>query len=458
MPTNLPPLPGPGLQRHPGDHDTWGTKHAHDPTVVRADDGTYYMFSTDAVANSEAIPAGVHIRRSADLVNWTYSGTALDGVPGPAAEWTGAAGLWAPEVVRWPDASWHMYYSASTFGSRTSAIGLATAREPAGPWLDRGLVLTTRQGESGQNAIDAAVTFDRAGRPWLTYGSFFDGIYCLPLDPQTGLAAEPGPGTLLARRPESVDGAVEGAFILYRPQEDRFVLFLSYDSLFSTYNVRTAVATDITGPYLDRNGNPLTETSADPQRTGTKILGSYAFDGGTAWLAPGHNSIFTDNSGSSDRSESSASSDGSGCSVAPDPEDLFMVHHVRRADDPSHHEAQLRRVYFTASGWPVVSPQPFAGLASERLPAPIDVDGVWQVVRLDPADSGMAGARDLPVRAASPAASDGTPVDLTLDVDGQVLEAVLFAGRDWAGNRDALCFSGLDAEGTAWFGTRGVSA
>lgn len=426
--------------------EAWGASHAHDPTVVRADDGMYYMFSTDAAANSAAIPAGVHIRRSADLVGWEYIGTALDGVPGPAAAWTGAAGLWAPEVVRWPDGSWRMYYSASTFGSRTSAIGLATAPDPAGPWADRGLVLTTRQGKSGQNAIDAAVAFDRAGHPWLTYGSFFDGIYCLPLDPETGLAAEPGPGTLLARRPASVDGAVEGAFILYRPQEDRFVLFLSYDSLFSTYNVRTAVAAEITGPYLDRNGNPLTDTSADPQRTGTKILGSYAFDGGTAWLAPGHNSIFAD------------SSDRSAALDAPDREDLFMVHHVRRAEDPSRHEAHLRRLYFTASGWPVVSPQPFAGRASERLPAPVDVDGVWQVVRLDPADSGMARARDLSVRATSPAASDGTPSDLTLEVDGQMLEAVLFAGRDWARNRDALCFSGLDAEGTAWFGTRGVPA
>lgn len=418
--------------------------HAHDPTVVRADDGTYYMFSTDAVANSEAIPAGVHIRRSADLVDWTYTGTALDGVPGPAAEWTGAAGLWAPEVVRWPDSSWHMYYSASTFGSRTSAIGLATAREPAGPWQDRGLVLTTRQGESGQNAIDAAVTFDRVGHPWLTYGSFFDGIYCLLLDAQTGLAAEPGPGTLLARRPPSVDGAVEGAFVLYRPQEDRFVLFVSYDSLFSTYNVRTAVATDITGPYLDRNGNALTDTGGNPQLTGTKILGSYCFTGGTAWLAPGHNSIFAE------RSEGGTDID------AADGTDFFMVHHVRRADDPSHHEAQLRRVYFTASGWPVVSPQPFAGRETERLAAPVPVDGLWHVVRLDPLATGLVEARDLPLSAPFLDASDGTPAALTVKVDGQELEAVLFAGHDWTTNRTTLCFSGLDADGTAWFGTRGA--
>jgi arabinan endo-1,5-alpha-L-arabinosidase len=26
----------------------WGGRHVHDPTVVRDDDGTYWMFSTDA--------------------------------------------------------------------------------------------------------------------------------------------------------------------------------------------------------------------------------------------------------------------------------------------------------------------------------------------------------------------------------------------------------------------------
>src|SRR5687768_5231563 len=83
------------------DTAAWGSRHAHDPTVVRDDDGTYYMFSTDSVANTDNIPAGVHVRTSTDLVSWTYAGTALNGVPGAAAEWAGAQGLWAPEVVRW---------------------------------------------------------------------------------------------------------------------------------------------------------------------------------------------------------------------------------------------------------------------------------------------------------------------------------------------------------------------
>ena len=423
------------------DPTTWGARNAHDPTVVRGDDGQWYMFSTDAAAGVDAIPAGVHVRTSPDLVRWTFVGTALDGVPAPALAHTGAAGLWAPEVVRWPTADgsprWHMYYSASTFGSRTSVIGLATATSPAGPWTDAGPVVSTTHDVDGHNAIDAAVVFDRAGRPWFTYGSFFGGIHILPLDPATGFAQRPGEtGTLIARRPASVDGAVEGAYIVYRPEEDRYVLFVSYDSLFDSYSVRVAVADEVTGPYVDLNGRSLTDTVGDaPDAVGTKILGGHVFPGGTAWIAPGHNSVFRDG----DR--------------------LFVVHHVRRADDPTRHEAQIRRVHVTASGWPLVSPHPFAGYEAERLPQAEGVDGDWNVVRLDPARRGVEAS--VPLRVIAAARTDGDAVTTPLIVQAEggeiVLDAVVFGAWDPVAERAVLAFAGLDAEGIAWTGSKAVT-
>ena len=95
------------------------------------------MFSTDAWSDGP-VRAGVQVRRSKDLVTWEFHGWALDGVPTDGAAWSGAIGLWAPDVVRVGD-EWRMYWSASTFGSRTSAIGLAVAPHPTGPWEDRGL-------------------------------------------------------------------------------------------------------------------------------------------------------------------------------------------------------------------------------------------------------------------------------------------------------------------------------
>jgi arabinan endo-1,5-alpha-L-arabinosidase len=445
-PSELLPLPASA----PGEPSAWGARHAHDPTVVRDDDGTYYMFSTDSVANSEDIPAGVHIRTSPDLVAWQYTGTAFDGVPGPTAEWSGARGLWAPEVVRWPDGHWHMYYSASTFGSNTSAIGLAVAPSPAGPWEDRGIVVATRAGEHTQNAIDAAVAWDADGAPWLTYGSFFSGIYTLPLDRISGEPLVTGDlGTLIARRHPSVDGAVEGAFVLYRAEEHRFVLFTSYDSLFSTYNIRVAVADHITGPYRDFRGNSLTDLDAPPSSTGTKVLGSYQFDGGTGWLAPGHNSVFTQG----------------GPGGAPE---YFVVHHVRFATDPSQHVVQLRRLFFNAAGWPVISPQPYAGRGSEALTASEPVAGLWRVLRFGPESTDLVPVVELELECLASgkhgaAVSDGTPAHARLLLPGLPdgsgaaveLDAVVFGSWDWARGQAALSFSGIDQHGVAWSGTKG---
>ena len=120
------------------------------------------------------------------------------------------------------------------------------------------------------------------------------------------------------------------------------MLFASYDSLFSSYNVRVAVAECITGPYRDIRGLSMTDLEAPPASIGTKILGSHRFNGATGWLAPGHSSVLTQ--------------------AAPDGGDEhFMVHHTRFAADPSQHIVQLRRLFFNAAGWPVVSPQPYAG-------------------------------------------------------------------------------------------------
>ena len=426
------------------DPAAWGARHAHDPTVVRDDDGTYYMFSTDSVANSEDIPAGVHVRRSADLVSWTYTGTALNGVPGPAAKWTGAQGLWAPEVVRWASGDWHMYYSASTFGSNTSAIGLAVASSLAGPWQDHGIVVATRAGEHSQNAIDAAVTFDADGTPWLTYGSFFSGIYILPLDRASGQPLVKGDlGTVIACRPKSVEGAVEGAFILRRPEDGRYVLFASYDSLFSSYNVRVAVADAITGPYRDVRGQAMTDLEAPPASVGTKVLGSHQFDGATGWLAPGHNSVLTQE--------------------GPDGKpEYFMVHHVRFAADPSEHVVQLRRLFFNTAGWPVVSPQPFAGRDTE-VPATADpVAGPWQVLRFDPDSTDLVHAVSAELAGEAHLVSDGAPMPARLCIAGTPagpaadvqLDAVVFGSWDAARSRPALSFSGIDQHGVVWSGTK----
>lgn len=409
----------------------WGGRHAHDPTAVRDDDGTYWLFSTDAWSDGP-VRAGVQVRRSKDLVTWEFHGWALDGVPADGAAWSGAAGLWAPDVVRVGD-EWRMYWSASTFGSRTSAIGLAVAPHPTGPWQDRGLVVTSLHEVDGPNAIDANAVVDADGRHWLVYGSFFGGIHALELDPVTGLAVGEAPGILLARRPRSVEGAVEGAFVLPRP-DGGYALVLSYDSLFSTYHVRVGVSAQLTGPYADRAGRDLTDLTGDPARVGTLMLAGHALDGGRAWLAPGHASVLTDG----DRQ--------------------LLVHHVRDADDPTQHEVQVRRLVWTADGWPVVSPQPWAGDAEPDDDPPTDpaaLAGTWEVVTFDQATAGyVTPSRTVVI-------GDEVLTVTRSHGDGRFswpgLDLVVFWSVDAVRGRSTLSFAGLDADGNATLGTRVVT-
>jgi len=406
----------------------WGGRHVHDPTVVRDDDGTYWMFSTDA-RSVGPVRGGVQVRTSRDLVGWTFHGWALDGVPGPAAEWSGATGLWAPDVVRVdrPGSGapeWRMYYSASNFGSRRSAIGLAVAPHPSGPWVDRGIVVASDhvEGPAGlghPNAIDANLVTAAGGRQWLVYGSFFGGIYALPVDAATGFVVDapaPGalrrsPGRLLARRSRLADGAVEGAFVLPRPVGG-WALLVSYDSLAGTYHLRAAVGDDVAGPFRDRAGRLMTDGAAgtkeessgvDPWQVGVPVLASHRLTGGPRLLAPGHASVVTE------------------------PGRQLLVHHVRDADAPTEHRVQVRRLVWTHDGWPLVSPQPWAGPDREN-----DDSGTW------PADPGVFGGvwEVLDVGAAPDKVAEGQVGAL-----GDVLEGALVGGLT-GGLRGALDVGG----------------
>ena len=434
----------------------WGARHAHDPTAVRDDDGTYWLFSTDAYADGP-VRGGVQVRRSHDLVTWTFHGWALPGVPADAAAWTGAAGLWAPEVVR-VGTQWRMYWSASSFGSRRSAIGLAVASHPAGPWHHRGLVVTSREvppgaagsphGDGPPNAIDAAYAIDTAGgreRHWLAYGSFFGGIHALELDPATGLALDApapgapteGPGVLLARRAVAVEGAVEGPYLLPRPGGG-WAMLASWDSLFSTYHVRVAVADAVTGPYRDRRGRDLRDRDAD---AGTVVLAGHRLDGGPGLRAPGHGAVLSEPA-----------------SAGRAARQLF-VHHVRDEDDPTRHRVQVRRLVWTHDGWPLVSPQPWAGPLREvdddaRWPTdPAVLDGTWEVldVGADPAAvqrtrTAALGVRDVRSLGSGRFAGRGA--------DGADVSLVVLPGWDAVRDVGALVTLALDAHGRVVAATR----
>ena len=445
------------------DTSAWGGRHVHDPTAARDDDGTYWLFSTDARSDGP-VRGGVQVRRSTDLVTWDFHGWALPGVPAPAAAWSGAAGLWAPDVVRAETpagTTWRMYYSASTFGSRRSAIGLAEAPHPSGPWTDRGVVVASEHadppaGLGHPNAIDANVVTEPDGTQWLVYGSFFGGIHALPLDAATGFVADgfaPAPGELhaapgrpLARRARSADGAVEGAFVLPRPGGG-WALLVSYDSLGGSYHLRSAVGDAVPGPYRDRAGRLMTDVDADPWAVGVPVLSGHRHAGGPGILAPGHASVLTE------RVPTPAPDAGSHGRQ-------LLVHHVRDADVPTEHRLQLRRLVWTHDGWPLVAPQPWAGAAREvddvsRWPVdPAALGGTWE--RLTPGtdpthvQDGVTG----PLEARAGVRALGGGRFTWTAPDGAAVSAVVHPAWDAVRDRGTLCLEALDEAGRVTLATR----
>lgn len=230
------------------------TLMVHDP-VMAYENGTYHIFSTGM---------GVQHATSSDLKTWTVNVKpaispiprwAHDSVPGFREH------VWAPDIIRYND-RWWMAYSCSTFGKNTSAIGLMSAKSlhPAEVWSDHGPIICSREGRDNWNAIDPNFIIDEKGAPWLTFGSFWDGIQLVPLDKTMHIAAGAKMKTIARRKIiDTMDNPVEAPFIFRHG--GYYYLFVSWDyccqGMKSTYKVAVGRSRSIEGPYLDSNGKDM---------------------------------------------------------------------------------------------------------------------------------------------------------------------------------------------------------
>lgn len=247
---------------------------AHDPTMTKSPSGTYIVATTaDNIA----------LKTSTDRINWRNAGSAFPG----GAPWTraytgGSANLWAPDISYY-NGQYYLYYSASSFGSRRSAIFLATSTTGAsGSWQDIGLIIESSN-SNDYNAIDPNLIVDAQGRWWLSFGSFWSGIKMIQLDPSTGKRT--GNSIIsLASRPDA-GGALEAPYIVRRG--NYYYLWVSFDrccnGAASTYRIMVGRSTSVTGPYVDRSGRQMM------QGGGTQILASHGSIHG-----PGHQAVFAD--------------------------------------------------------------------------------------------------------------------------------------------------------------------
>ena len=280
---------------------TTDTVMVHDP-VMAQEDGTYYLLSTGH---------GLQWATSTDRKTWTVQPTPFikeipqwtqDSVPGFKNH------VWAPDIIR-KDGLWWLAYSCSTFGKNTSAIGLMAAERMTGPWRDCGPIVCSQGKRDEWNAIDPNFIVDEDGTPWLTWGSFWDGIQLARLDHTMHLAskpvtiarrialrdtlkAEPNPTSKYAGR-----NAIEAPFIFRHG--DYYYLFVSWDYCCrgpkSSYRVAVGRSKNVDGPYLDRDGKDMRQGGGTVILEGDKKeyeaaghCAAYHFDGKDIFICHGY--------------------------------------------------------------------------------------------------------------------------------------------------------------------------
>lgn len=229
----------------------WNLANVHDPSVMLAEDGYYYMYQTDAsYGNAHEGHGHFHCRRSKDLVNWEYLGATMEEAPAWAVEKLNeyrneminaegkkldpikaediSYGYWAPVVRKVNNGLYRMYYSlvidnyiktgkkntAENFDhswTERAFIGLMETSNPASnQWEDKGMVVCSASdqpnteangwGRRGTgdwdayfkfNAIDPTYTITPEGKHWLIYGSWHSGFAALEVNPSTGMPLTP---------------------------------------------------------------------------------------------------------------------------------------------------------------------------------------------------------------------------------------------------------------------------
>lgn len=429
----------------------WGPYNVHDP-VIRKFGDYYYCYSTD-VGYGISVRPGIQVRKSKDLVEWTFVGWVFDKIPSIGASFiqqrsgTPNNSLWAPSIVKY-GSEYRLYYSLASNLGRLSVIGLATASSPEGPWTEKGLVVTSLNDNSIQtNAIDPSVIITTSGEHWMYYGSAWDGIYALKLDPSNGLAQTANDkGKRIANRgftSGKYNGNIEGPEVIYNASQNKYFLFIAYDWLETKYNTRVMRGDRPDGPFYDfKAADANTNTDHGPM-----ITAPYRFNGHSGWQGVAHCTVFDDGKGQ-----------------------YFLAHQGRPGIDKYFMDLHVRKVFWTSNGWPVVSPERYAWEDNATVPAD-SITGSWEQIilgyRVVPGYADEQVSPDFQVSATLTISANGT---LNNDANskwtytapwlemrwsnGYTDKVLVQRGRDWEKKTNTFIFTGLNNDGTAIWGKK----
>lgn len=250
---------------------TWGltgNTYAHDPTYIQeSGTGTRWVFSTGQ---------GIQVHWSTNGTTWNLGTQIFASEP---AWWAQQVpnhtylDVWAPDIFYY-NGKYYLYYSISSFGSQNSAIGLVTCTSiTQGNWVDQGMVLKSTT-SSSYNAIDPNLFADKNGNLFMSFGSWWNGIYVTAIDKST---MKP---TGNSYRIATKSGGIEGSTVVYNSSTGYYYLFVSIGTccqgVNSTYKIAVGRSTSVTGPYYDKSG-------VDMKNGGGTVIDS----GNSAWKGPG---------------------------------------------------------------------------------------------------------------------------------------------------------------------------
>lgn len=380
----------------------------HDPSIVKAN-GVYYSFGSHrAFAKSTDLQ---HWQTFTNNLNTDYEkifSEIWNSWPKQDSNPDVTGNMWAPDVIfNKALGKWCMYMSLNGggFPYQKSVMVLLTADDIEGDWTYVGPVAYSgfqasnaastdvyrvlgdnadlsryaSLEDTGINMIDANVQYDEQGNLWMSFGSWFGGIWMLKLDSSTGLRDYRTVYKTVANVSDAYYGhklagghgnSGEGSSLVKKGKW--WYLFLSYGGLSQTggYQIREFRSSSITGPYLDQNGNAAvySEKIADDTKInrGLKILSSYQQEGSSEILtSQGGNSMLLDDDGQ-----------------------VYNVYHtrfVRTTGNLEEHQVRVQQMMTTPDGWLVSAPYEYSGGLRQKSAYTEDaVAGEYQVVVHDP--------------------------------------------------------------------------
>lgn len=292
------------------------TVTTHDPSTIQKEGGVYRYYATGH---------GIQSMRSTDRVTWTVDQPIYSRGTWPAWIDSTVPGFkghfWAPDCIRM-NGQYYLYYSCSTFGAPTSALGVTTSPtlNPEAPnykWTDQGMVVTSKV-RTDVNAIDPGLLRDTDGRVYLVYGSFHGGIGGAEIDTLTGKIKA---GTSVKKVAGGRESDWEAAALI---REGKYYYLFANNGLCckglnSTYYIVVGRSTSPLGPFVDQAGRDLTAGG------GTIVLRTAG-----KYIGPGHVGLLRDEG-----------------------KNLVSIHYYD-ADDQGKAKFTIRQLTFRR-GWPILA-------------------------------------------------------------------------------------------------------